>query len=177
MSKNYCSKQKPTGQTFYNFLTKERRDYFWGNIKKRCKGFCWEWTKGCDSSGYGEFYISGTNTGGRNFGTHRVSMAIYLKRNLSINEWVLHQCDNPRCVRPAHLFLGTQQDNMTNKVSKNRQNKGESHGRAKLTSKQVITIRQLYKTKHYTCKDLSKKFNVSKDLIARIINRRLWKHV
>lgn len=85
------------------------------------KGDCWLWTGGISDGRYGAFYWKGKQTG-----AHRVAFEI---ANKTINDelLVLHKCDNPPCVRPKHLFQGTPQDNMTDKVNKGRMPRGMTH--------------------------------------------------
>jgi len=85
----------------------------------------------------------------------------------------LHHCDVRCCVNPDHIFVGTQQDNMTDKVLKNRQAKGMNHGNAKLTEDQVREI----KSSSETSIKLSAKFNYSASMIRAIKNGYIWKHL
>jgi hypothetical protein len=77
---------------------------------------CWEWVAAKNEKGYGKFSIGTTHT---NLKAHRVS---WMLANGSIPDglFVCHRCDNPGCVRPDHLFLGTPKDNMIDKVRKGR---------------------------------------------------------
>jgi len=90
---------------------------------------------------------------------------------------VCHKCDNRVCINLDHLFLGTNQDNMTDMCLKNRQNKikGEKHYKSKLTEEQVREIR--FSSKGIYQDDLAKKYNVSQSVIGYIINNKIWKHV
>ena len=91
---------------------------------------------------------------------------------------VLHRCDNPPCVRPDHLFLGTNKDNVDDKMAKGRHKcpHGTDHHRAKLTEDQVREIRRL-RSAGEEIKPLAKRFGVTHPLISAIANRRIWKHV
>lgn len=90
---------------------------------------------------------------------------------------VLHKCDNPRCVNPEHLFLGTQGDNMIDKKNKGRSPKGEWHCAAKLTAQDVIAIRERYAEGNISQAKLAAEYNVSRGGIADIVKRRNWRHV
>jgi len=90
---------------------------------------------------------------------------------------VCHHCDNPTCVRIDHLFLGTQQENIDDKVSKNRQAKGIAHGSAKLTDKEVKEIRELFASGNYTEEQLSNLYKVHNRTICCLIQRITWKHI
>lgn len=103
-------------------------------------------------------------------------MQILLNRLLVQDEQVLHTCDNPPCVNPNHLFIGTNQDNMNDMFAKGRNAKGEKHGCAKLTEADVQKIRTLHK-EWWSVKYLSKKFNVTRSTIYLIIHRKIWTHI
>jgi hypothetical protein len=98
--------------------------------------------------------------------------------HISENLHILHKCDNRRCVRPDHLFLGTNYDNVIDKVNKNRQAKGSESGNVILNENEVIEIKYLLKNKYYGyIKDISEKYNVSSNCINDIRKNRTWKHV
>jgi hypothetical protein len=99
-----------------NQHTLEWPDRFWSKVTKT--DTCWNWSAGLDSSGYGVIrYLN------KNKKAHRVS---YLMEYGDFDEslLVLHKCDTPSCVRPDHLFLGSQSDNMTDMVVKGRHGAG-----------------------------------------------------
>jgi hypothetical protein len=90
--------------------------------------------------------------------------------------YVCHTCDNPRCSNPAHLFLGTPQENQTDCIDKGRRPKGEGNAAAKLTEKEVKKIKQLI-VMGVSMKRIAKDFKVNPTTIERINNGRTWKHV
>lgn len=100
---------------------------------------CWHWNRSIHHTGYGNFYMYG-----RWYGAHVASWILFRSDKLN-NLCVLHSCDNPACVNPFHLFLGTDKDNMKDKINKGRQTKGLRHGSAWMTFEQVCEIRKLYK--------------------------------
>jgi hypothetical protein len=114
--------------------------------------------------------------GGVNTNAHRVA---YMEHFGPIPEGkvVMHTCDNPACVNPEHLKVGTQADNIADKVKKGRQAKGTLIGSAKLNEKQVSEIRDLYAKGGETHQSLAKVFGVSRSLITAILNRKWWAHV
>ncbi len=83
---------------------------------------------------------------------------------------VLHKCDNPKCVRPEHLFLGTRTDNMVDATSKGRLTR-------KLNEQSVATIRARFANGGVTQKALAEEYGVSPVAIRFVLNRRNWKHV
>lgn len=95
---------------------------------------CWLWMGADFSYGYGAFSFHNQNRP-----AHRVSWLLH-KGEIPEGLFVLHKCDVAVCVNPEHLFLGTQQDNMTDKVEKRRQARGEGHGMSKLSDAQTAEI-------------------------------------
>ena len=92
---------------------------------------------------------------------------------------ILHKCDNPRCVNPDHLFLGTQYDNVRDCIDKGRSRKchGELHSCTHLTEKDIVDIRNVYAEESYSQKSLAEFYGVTQGTIGKIIRRRTWKHV
>lgn len=90
-------------------------------------------------------------------------------------EVVLHRCDNPSCVNPEHLYIGSHQDNSNDMVAKNRQAKGEDCGNSKLTTDLVFNIRT-YQGK-LSSRKVAVLFNISKTNVLDIWKRKIWKHV
>lgn len=128
-----------------------------------------------DKDGYGKI-----TKGKSNFLAHRLSYAE--SRGLDLSEinglLVRHSCDNPACVNPGHLQVGTHADNMRDKVERGRASRlqGESHPRAKLKETQVSEIRRRYQSR--SDKDgtraLAAEFGVSRSLIWHIVSNKLW---
>lgn len=131
---------------------------------------CWEWEGALGAGGYGVAW-----SGQKNTYVHRTSWA---QHNGPIPDglFVLHKCDNRRCVNPEHLFLGTHQDNKADEVAKNRHNHSEHHGRAKLTANDVRYIRSELSAGRSRV-SLAKQFNVTTAAIRHIDYGTNWKHV
>lgn len=92
-------------------------------------------------------------------------------------KWVLHTCDNPTCVNPAHLYLGDHSRNMRDMVDRKRKavSPGESNPQAKLTETQVIEIRRRYRRGNGV--RLAREYGIRQQQISRIVQRQRWKHV
>lgn len=150
---------------------------FWAKVRK--SSGCWEWTASTDTGGYGHFRIgSAVNGTSRMVKAHRFSWS--LTRGKIPKGWsVLHKCDNTLCVRPGHLFLGTQTDNMQDRKAKQRGNHpvGSRHGRAKLTEADVLAIRERYASLNWTQVQLAAEYGVSQPLIGHIVRRVTWRHI
>ena len=132
---------------------------------------CWEWQGARGPKGYGITTASGHPYNKR---AHRVS---YEKAHGTFPPEMLvcHTCDNPPCVNPEHLFLGTYADNSDDKVAKGRHPHGESHGRAKITEADVVAIREKYAV--MTGKELAAQYGMSLRQIMNIVHRKQWVNV
>jgi hypothetical protein len=120
---------------FKELLTKRFHERYQINEKSGC----WEWTAGKTKSGYGRFSLKG-----QMIRAHRFSYHIY--NNTNPGELLIcHSCDNPICVNPKHLFLGTGKDNSQDREKKGRSNprKGLNHPMCKLTENQIISIKKM----------------------------------
>lgn len=152
---------------FWDKVNKDHSDYSYNGLP------CWEWNAGCDAEGYGIARIWGLH-----LGAHRISYELKYG-SIPFGLQVLHHCDNRRCVRPDHLFLGTHEINMKDRDQKGRQAMGEKNGMAKLTKEQVMEIRRRYGRfgkGGEKLKALAKEFNISYQQISKIINFQRWKN-
>jgi hypothetical protein len=151
-------------------MTKPRplADRFWEKVDQRGPEECWPWTAYIDSAGYG------------NFGGPRAPRVAWQLTNGPIpgGLYVCHHCDNPICVNPAHLFIGTQAENMADAVSKGRQARGERAHHAKLTEAQVIHLRRAYPPgTRIPYKPLAEQYGVTRMAIHYAIRGTNWKHL
>jgi hypothetical protein len=146
-------------------------DRFEARFRKR--DGCWNWTASLNNKGYGQFYRDDKR---RAYPAHRMSYELY-KEKIPEGMNVLHKCDNPRCVNPDHLFLGTQQDNVSDMWAKNRArpgvSKGENHGMSKLTNDLVSEIR----SSEENGPAIARRLNISTTQVYDIRNRKIWKHI
>ena len=132
---------------------------------------CWNWTASRDTHGYGHLKQEG-----RIRLAHRVSYELH-RGPIGEGMQVCHHCDNRACVNPSHLFLGTWRDNMMDKLAKNRQSRnqllGEVNPAARLTAKDIITIR----ASDATHDELAAKFGVARAHITNIRSGKRWGHI
>ena len=137
---------------------------------------CYPWPLSIGGPGYGQW---GANS--RVYTAHRVSYALHVG-DVTDGMHVCHSCDNRRCIRPSHLFLGTPADNMHDKERKGRGTKpptrrGPDNNKTKLTATDVLAIRRDYSLGQVTQYELASRYGVSQPAIQSIIKRRNWKHI
>ena len=132
---------------------------------------CILWKGCCGSDGYGSVTI-----GGIQYRAHRIAWEKANKQKIPEGMWVLHHCDNPRCVNPAHLFLGTAKDNIQDCINKGRRNTpyGSIHHAAKINEKQAPEIKMMRGIKLQ--KEVANKFGISVSNVSRIMRGKGLKH-
>jgi hypothetical protein len=149
-------------------MSKPLAERFWAKVKRG--NACWIWKAYRNANGYGTI-----GQGGRqapHLLAHRVSWMIHfgpIPEKLA----VLHKCDNPACVKPSHLFLGTHDDNMKDAAVKGRTAKGEGHGLSKLKKSAIFLIRSM------ECRqtEIADTFGITQSNVSRIRNNHTWKHI
>ena len=135
---------------------------------------CILWVGMTNKNGYGQINAGGKL--GRLLRAHRVAYEI-ANGPIPDGLCVLHSCDNPPCINPDHLFLGTNVENKADCVRKERQARGEGAGKARLTIDQVREIRRLYDNNLSTQVQLAAMFGMKQPGISSICRRENWKHV
>ena len=143
-------------------------DRFFSKVHKTDS--CWLWiAKWKDNKGYGRFHFRN-----KDWCAHRVSYVLH-KGEIPDGMCVCHTCDNPGCVNPDHLWLGTVKQNIRDCKRKGRMNdrRGEKHPRSRLTKDDVIKIR----LSNLSLKELAENFNVTDGHICNIKKRVCWKHI
>ena len=153
---------------------KSLEDRFWAKVAKCSQDECWVWTAcTCSRMGYGYLGIGGRGRG--NIMAHRLSYMLHVGE-IADGQCVCHRCDNPLCVNPSHLFLGTRVENQGDMKQKGRSPAGERQGSHKLTEASVKKIREVYGSGP-THQDLADAYGVSRSNIGCIVTRQTWRHV
>lgn len=169
-----------------DYISNSDRMRFFAKVEKLAtEAGCWIWMSATRGHGYGSFAFNK-----KCVGAHRLSWEME-NGPIPNGMAILHCCDTPLCVRPDHLRLGTQLDNIEDRERKGRGNisvaweksltvprhKGEDNASSKLTNELVLRIRETHALGGVTQKQLSQGFKVSHSLINQIILRRIWKHI
>jgi len=127
---------------------------FWNHVTKG--EACWKWNASLTNKGYGRIHV-----GKERLLAHRYSWMLHFGP-IPDGKHVLHTCDNPACVNPSHLFLGTHQDNMADKVAKGR------HYHFKFTAKQIKKMISM-RRRGFPLKSIAEEFNVYRGVIRRVL--------
>lgn len=144
---------------------------FWQYVDLRDDAECWPWTGCTTSNGYGR----ASRDGGANVLAHRFAYELVLGP-IPEGLCILHACDTPACVNPAHLSVGTHQENILDCVLKGRSARGEKNGRAKLTVADVRAIQgELRNDRPHRL--ISEAFGISTKTVSRISRALTWTHV
>ncbi len=162
-------RNKYTYKKGYNGTLKERM------AKKTIKGSkndCWLWIGSLDTKGYACIRVDKK--------LRRAShVAFELHNDMPVpkGKIIMHSCDNPACVNPNHLSIGTKLLNSIDKINKGRGNwlKHDSHPMAKLSKLEVDEIRYIFSKGKHTYKSIASMFNINRTTASRIINYKSWK--
>ena len=130
---------------------------------------CWLWTANTGRDGYGKIKVNKHTVR-----AHRFSWEVHcgpIPNGLQ----VLHRCDVPCCVNPDHLFLGTNIDNVSDCVKKDRHARGNRNGSAILTDDDITAIRKIGRT--VPQRVIAKQFGVNRGHISKILSMKLWKEI
>lgn len=160
-------------------LTPADKARFWSKVDKSAgPDGCWLWTACKFHDGYGCFIIRKK--------LHRAHRLSFIIENGAIPQGdghhgtcVCHRCDVRECVNPSHLFLGSHQENVTDKMNKGRggQKRGEGNGRAKLTEVEVLQMRKDFQNGVFTYSDLAAKFKMDASSIKDAVTGKTWRHL
>ena len=144
---------------------------FWRKVSVGSEEDCWLWLGGT-CRGYGVFSVRHISRY-----AHRTSYVIHRPQEDIRGLVVRHSCDNPSCVNPAHLSVGTQLDNMADRGAKGRTARGQLSGVAKLTDSLVREARELYRIGGFTQAELAMRCGVSASTMQAVLNGTTWRHV
>lgn len=159
-------------------------DRFWTKVNKNAPSGCWEWTANKNRGGYGMFRPGGL---ANKMSSHRLSWE-NSNRRLLPGECVLHHCDNPKCVNPKHLFVGSKKDNTQDMMNKGRHRykasgvppphyKGSLNPRSKMTEIDVRKYREALASGEKTLRGLAREIGVDVKTLSNMRDSKTWKHV
>jgi len=169
-------------------FTEEERIKFWSRVEIKADHECWIWKGPTFERGYGQTSVA------RRFTTkaHRMAYMIATNRFIPAGMFICHRCDNPPCVNPSHLFVGTVQDNANDMKKKRRGTigeksvrrtnpektaRGERHGNAKLNENKVVEMRSEYAAGGTSFPKVARKYGIDTSTAYAIIKRKSWSHV
>lgn len=174
--RRYCSRRcLAASQSDAAAATRAGR--FWARVRKGSD--CWVWTGSTDRNGYGRLTVPGSGAGGRRLAkAHRMAWEL-TNGPISGGLGVLHRCDNPPCVRPDHLWLGTPLDNALDMVSKGRQGRLSSDParrnrvvgppRQKISNDQLAEIRRRFGSGGVSQSALAREFGVHQSYVSPVV--------
>lgn len=148
---------------------------FWEKVAKGGSSECWEWQGAKDLNGYGFLYSSERPKRWKK--AHRLSYEL-ANGPIPKGMCVCHSCDNPPCVNPQHLWLGTLAENNADKVAKGRDydKRGSANPNVKLTAQNVMEIKQL-RNSGWTQQQIADRFNIAQPYVSRVLRGETWKHL
>jgi len=162
--RKYCSRDCCNAHRDYTpYYLPPLTERFWSKVDQSRD--CWLWVAALNNKGYGQITINK-----RRHLAHRVA---YELANGVAADFVLHKCDNRKCVNPGHLFSGTFDDNMADMVAKKRQAHGEKNSHAKLNAEKVKAIR----SEVGLHREIGAKYGVTASLVSMIRSGRIWRNV
>ena len=148
---------------------------FWRNVNKDTGTDCWEWVGVSNRKGYGNISLGPRLN--KSEGAHRVSWKLHNKLEIPVGMHVMHSCDNPKCVNPAHLSVGTPKQNHDDMVAKGRKRivapPGERNGKSIINAEIVKQIR----ASDDSHAALARRFGVSPNCVRGVRVGRTWNHV
>jgi hypothetical protein len=149
---------------------KNDNERFWDKINKGSNDECWEWEGTVKSTGYGHFKTN----------NQMIIATRYMMGQIQGKEidgfYILHECHNPICVNPNHLYLGNQKENMEDRYEDkpNSSVVGSENGRSKINEETANEIRNRYREEDVTYYDLEKDYPISHTTIGKIVRNEKW---
>ena len=153
-------------------ISEATAERFWAKVTRPSPEACWEWTAFVDRHGYGRFTYNGDMVQTHRF-SYQLAHQAQLSGPLPTDIEVCHRCDNPKCCNPAHLFLGTHQDNMTDMSTKKRARTLATSVKVTRSVKQAI--RAAWDTEKVTKAELAERFGVHITTVTSIIQKHVKK--
>lgn len=138
--------------------------------KNQSRDVCWEWQGGIGGDGYGRFWFQG-----KNVAAHRASAILHFG-DVPKDKFVLHHCDNPKCVNPDHLMIGTHRENVAQMVKRGRVLCGEKNGSSVMTENQVRDIVAKLAAGAQV-RTLAREMGISRSAVRNIAKGHSWKHI
>lgn len=151
-------------------------DRFWAKVDRRAPDECWPWTGVVTGFGYG--FMLRDDEGGKWYLAHRLSYELHVGP-ITDDLCILHHCDNPPCVNPAHLYAGTRADNARDRARRHRgapQAGGGNH-HALLTEADVYEIVRLVEEEHMSQLAVAEQYGIKQPQVSRIVRRVAWSHL
>ena len=158
---------------------------FWDHVDIGESDECWEWQRSKTPNGYGRLRYTIERNKYTNLYAHRYAWEL-VNGPIPDGMFILHKCDNPSCVNPSHLYLGTQSDNIRDRVIRGRNGHppedtpkrvGSQVSVARFKEEEIPVIRDLYASGKISIRGLARKYDVSPSVIHSIIHRVTWKHI
>lgn len=148
-------------------FTEQQVRAFWAKVHVANDNDCWTWTGARNAKGYGVKRNAVARGKCENIQAHRMSWLLF---NSEIPDGLIicHRCDNPSCVNPAHLFLGTPKDNMDDKIAKGR-GKNPPLAPLKFSPEQAEEIRRMYECGH-SFRSIARHFGAGHNVIRAVVN-------
>lgn len=154
-------------------------ELFWSKVDKGGENDCWLWLKR-EEDGYGSFRPGSSVRKTKRFKAHRFAWTITFGE-ISDGVLVCHKCDNPLCVNPAHLFLGSHLDNIRDCVNKGRRSplvgkykRTIESRKRKIGMDDAIQIRRLYAEGKGSQESIGRQFGITQNQVSSIVNRKAW---
>ena len=148
---------------------------FWTFVDKKSYDECWQWTGYIQKNGYGRISLGSKSQGYD--GSHRVSWKLFNKTDVPDGMFVMHKCDNPSCVNPHHLSIGTPKENTQDMIAKGRKRvvspKGEGNGKSLLNEEKVRLIR----SSTLSHAGIARELGVSPNCVRGVRIGRTWTHI
>ena len=159
-------------------IRKPAEELFWSKVDR--PGSCWLWTAAVDKDGYGKFQVTlprgdtppGEKTPQRYLRAHHFAWELSHER-VPAGALLMHSCDTPARVNPAHLSIGTPKKNYEDSAAKDRNTRGERNANAKVTAADVREIR----SSRRPVRELAERHNIGKGTVYAIRRGRIWRHV